>query len=62
MENWGSIFMPKYNSFTEYLQDNYSNQIKESLLEFVNENGVRNDEGVVIYFDKYEIAHYVQSK
>lgn len=48
--------MPKYNSFTEYLQDNYCNQIKESLLEFVDENGVRNDEGVVIHFDKYEIA------
>lgn len=37
--------MPKYNTFNEYLQDNYFNQIKDSLDEYVNENGLRNDDG-----------------
>ena len=48
--------MPKYKSFTEYLQDNYYGQIKESLLDFVKENGLRNDDGVMMKFGNYEIV------
>ena len=48
--------MPKYKSFTEYLQDNYYGQIKESLLDFVNENGLRSDDGVMMKFNNYEIV------
>lgn len=37
--------MPKYNTFSEYLQDHYFNQIKETLEEYVREYGLRNDDG-----------------
>ena len=48
--------MPKYKSFTEYLQDNYYGQIKESLLAFVNENGLRSDDGIMMKLSNYEIV------
>ncbi len=48
--------MPKYRSFTEYLQDNYYYQIKESLLEFVKENGLRNEDSQLIKYDDFDIV------
>ena len=48
--------MPKYRSFTEYLQDNYYYQIKESLLDFVKENGLRNEDSELIKYDDFDIV------
>lgn len=47
--------MPKYNSFNEYLQDNYFNQIKESLEEYVSENGIRSDDYNIAKSNQFEI-------
>lgn len=48
--------MAKYNSFNEYLEDNYYNLFKESLLSHLKQVGIEDNDGCVTNYYKYDIV------